>query len=139
MIKGISHVTFVVSNLDRMTKLLTAIFNAEEIYSSGERTFSLAKERFFLIGGLWVAIMEGEGLREKSYNHLAFQIEEDEFELFEERIRNLGVEIREDRPRVEGEGRSLYFYDYDNHLFELHTETLEHRLAQYQNWNQTRS
>jgi hypothetical protein len=33
-------------------------------------------------------------------------------------------------PRVEGEGRSLHFYD-DNHLFELHTGTLEERLERY--------
>ncbi len=30
-----------------------------------------------------------------------------------------------------GEGHSLYFYDHDNHLFELHTGTLEERLARY--------
>ncbi len=35
------------------------------------------------------------------------------------------------RSRVEGEGRSLYFYDYDNHLFELHTGTLFQRLQKY--------
>jgi hypothetical protein len=32
---------------------------------------------------------------------------------------------------VEGEGQSLYFYDFDNHLFELHTGTLAQRLARY--------
>jgi catechol 2,3-dioxygenase-like lactoylglutathione lyase family enzyme len=26
---------------------------------------------------------------------------------------------------------SVYFYDYDNNLFELHTETLENRLNLY--------
>ena len=31
-----------------------------------------------------------------------------------------------------GEGRSLYFYDDDNHLFELHTGTLEERLQRYE-------
>nr|WP_277871356.1 hypothetical protein [Chroococcidiopsis cubana] len=41
------------------------------------------------------------------------------------------MEIRESRSRVEGEGSSLYFYDYDNHLFELHTGTLAQRLARY--------
>jgi len=30
-----------------------------------------------------------------------------------------------------GEGRSIYFYDHDNHLFELHTGNLEERLARY--------
>jgi hypothetical protein len=32
---------------------------------------------------------------------------------------------------VAGEGHSLYFYDYDNHMFELHTGTLEERLTRY--------
>ncbi len=36
-----------------------------------------------------------------------------------------------ERSRVESEGRSIYFYDYDNHLFELHTGTLEERLERY--------
>jgi len=35
------------------------------------------------------------------------------------------------RPRLGGEGRSIYFYDYDNHLFELHTSSLSNRLKQY--------
>jgi hypothetical protein len=35
------------------------------------------------------------------------------------------------RKRVEGEARSTYFYDYDNHLFELHTGTLRERIASY--------
>ena len=42
MIKGLSHITFVVSDLDRMTNFLTAIFDAEEVYSSGNQTFSIA-------------------------------------------------------------------------------------------------
>nr|WP_187355155.1 hypothetical protein [Paenibacillus tengchongensis] len=35
------------------------------------------------------------------------------------------------RLRIGGEGIPLYFYDYDNNLFELHTGTLEERLASY--------
>ena len=46
-------------------------------------------------------------------------------------MKNARVEFREQRPRVQGEGLSLYFYDYDNHLFELHTGTLEERLQTY--------
>lgn len=45
--------------------------------------------------------------------------------------RQLGLAVRESRPRVEGEGRSLYVHDADNHLFELHTGTLAARLARY--------
>jgi hypothetical protein len=39
--------------------------------------------------------------------------------------------VREGRSRVAGEGRSIYFHDHDNHLFELHTGTLGERLQRY--------
>jgi hypothetical protein len=38
---------------------------------------------------------------------------------YQTRLEALGVDIKPPRPRVEGEGQSLYFYDFDNHLFEL--------------------
>ncbi len=41
--------------------------------------------------------------------------------MYLKRIENLGLEIKAGRKRVIGEGNSIYFYDYDNHLFELHT------------------
>ena len=131
MIEGISHVTFVVRDLDRMADLLVAVLGAEEVYSSGEATFSISREKFFLVGGVWIAIMEGEPLPGKTYNHVAFKIAEEDYDAYAERVRSTGVEMREGRSRVEGEGRSLYFYDHDNHLFELHTGTLERRLARY--------
>lgn len=131
IIEGLSHITFIVRDLDRMQAFLESIFCAAEIYASGDKTFSIARERFFLIGGLWIAIMEGEPPPEKSYNHVAFKIRDADYEVFANRLKNLGVEMREGRDRVSGEGRSLYFHDYDNHLFELHTGTLEQRLARY--------
>ncbi|NMG08416.1 FosX/FosE/FosI family fosfomycin resistance hydrolase [Brasilonema sp. UFV-L1] len=117
MIQGISHITFIVRDLEKMTKFLIYIFDAKEIYSSGEETFSISKEKFFLINDLWVAIMEGEPLSEKTYNHVAFKIAEQDYELYAEKLRNLGVNIKEARSRVEGEGRSLYFYDYDGYSY----------------------
>jgi len=131
MIEGISHVTFIVRDLERMTTFLATVFDAEEVYSSGDATFSISREKFYMIGGVWVAVMEGEPLPDKTYNHVAFKISEEEFDAYSERVRSIGVEVRESRSRVDGEGRSLYFYDYDNHLFELHTGTLEQRLARY--------
>ncbi|EAH4444287.1 fosfomycin resistance hydrolase FosX [Listeria innocua] len=131
MISGLSHITLIVKDLNKTTTFLEEIFDAEEIYSSGDETFSLSKEKFFLIAGLWICIMEGESLQERTYNHIAFQIQAEEMDEYIERIKSLGMEIKPERSRVKGEGRSVYFYDYDNHLFELHAGTLEERLKRY--------
>ncbi len=131
MISGLSHITFVVEDLERSAVFLMKIFDAKEVYSSGNKTFSISKEKFFLINDLWVCIMEGNPLAERTYNHIAFQIQEDEIEDYLLRIKDMGLEIKPERPRVSGEGRSIYFYDFDNHLFELHTGTLNERLHRY--------
>ncbi|EAD2928214.1 FosX/FosE/FosI family fosfomycin resistance thiol transferase [Listeria monocytogenes] len=131
MISGLSHITLIVKDLNKTTAFLQNIFNAEEIYSSGDKTFSLSKEKFFLIAGLWICIMEGDSLQERTYNHIAFQIQSEEVDEYTERIKALGVEMKPERPRVQGEGRSICFYDFDNHLFELHAGTLEERLKRY--------
>ncbi|EAH1618392.1 FosX/FosE/FosI family fosfomycin resistance thiol transferase [Listeria monocytogenes] len=131
MISGLSHITLIVKDLNKTTAFLQNIFNAEEIYSSGDKTFSLSKEKFFLIAGLWICIMEGDSSQERTYNHIAFQIQSEEVDEYTERIKALGVEMKPERPRVQGEGRSIYFYDFDNHLFELHAGTLEERLKRY--------
>ena len=131
MIEGLSHITFVVSDLERTSHFLTEIFDAREVYSSGEEEFSISKEKFLLINGLWIAIMEGDSLTEKTYNHVALKVSEVDFEKYLERVRSMNLETLEGRNRVEGEGKSLYFYDYDNHLFELHTGTLDQRIKSY--------
>jgi len=131
LVSALSHITLIVRDLDRMEALLTAVLGATKVYDSGAGSHSLSRERFFVVGGVWLAIMEGEPLPARSYNHVAFEIDDSEYEDYRGRITALGLELREDRARVPGEGRSLYFYDDDNHLFELHTGTLEERLKRY--------
>ncbi len=75
--------------------------------------------------------MEGEPLSEKTYNHIALKIAETDLGQYVERVKSLGLEVLYDRSRISGEGKSFYFYDYDNHLFELHTGTLDKRLETY--------
>ena len=67
MVQGLSHITFVVRDLDKMEEMLTQVLDANKIYDSGDKTFSLSRERFFDIAGTWVAIMEGEPLPTKTY------------------------------------------------------------------------
>jgi fosfomycin resistance protein FosX len=130
-IEGISHVTFLVRDLDRMAMFLCEGLGAEEVYDSKLKNFSLSREKFFVLGGVWIAAMEGTPPAERTYRHLAFKVTDTDLPVFEQRLRALGVDIQPPRPRVSGEGASLYFYDFDNHLYELHSGTLDERLASY--------
>jgi len=129
--EGLSHITFIVRDLDKMEEMLTTVLDAKKIYDSGDQSFSLSKERFFNIGGIWVATMEGESLPHKTYNHVAFRMAADQYDEKLRKIKALGLEVEEGRSRVEGEGHSIYFYDDDNHMFELHSGTLQERLKRY--------
>ena len=126
---GLSHITLIVSDLDETQRFVESVFEATCVYDSGATQFSLSEERFYLIGDVWLATMKGDPLPQRSYNHIAFKIDEAEFDERAARIKALGLDMKPPRQRVEGEGRSLYFYGPDNHMFELHTGTLEERLA----------
>jgi fosfomycin resistance protein FosX len=129
-ILGVNHITFVARDLERTAELFSIGLGAIEVYDSKDKQFSLSREKFFLLGGIWLAFMQGEPT-ERSYRHVAFSVNEADLPEYEGRLRALGVEVKPPRPRVTGEGLSLYFYDYDNNLFELHTGTLKDRLKRY--------
>ncbi|MCL2574665.1 MAG: VOC family protein [Defluviitaleaceae bacterium] len=126
MISGISHITFIVKDLEYTAQFLIKIFDAKEVHSKDNTI------KYFLIGDLWIALNKGEPLSERTYNHIAFKIQECDIDNYIARIKEAGAEIKSGRPnRKASEGRSIYFYDFDNHLFELHTGTLSERLKSY--------
>jgi catechol 2,3-dioxygenase-like lactoylglutathione lyase family enzyme len=131
MIEAISHITIVVRDVEKTAQFLRTVFDAKEVYDSTKKNFSISYEKYFIVGSVWIAVMEGAPLPERSYNHVAFKVPDSEFDKYVSRIKQLGVDIQSGRDRVSGEARSIYFYDYDNHLFELHTGTLDNRLQCY--------
>jgi len=90
-IRGISHITFVVKDLDRMARLLCDGLGAREVYDSGERTFSLSREKFFVLGGTWLAAMQGEPPSERSYQHIAFEVATEALPVYRAKLEDLGV------------------------------------------------
>ncbi len=131
MISSLSHITLIVKDINRTKILLEKVFDAIEIYSSEEKTFSLYKEKYLLINDIWICLMQGDDATYRTYNHIAFKIPSDEIDEYKKRINDMGAEIISGRPRIKGEGQSLYFYDYDNPLFQLHTGSLDERLSAY--------
>ena len=131
MIEGLSHLTFIVSDLSKMARIIVDVLGGRVVYASGAKQHSISPEKFFDVGGLWIAIMQGDPLPTRTYNHVAFKVSLEQLAKAKLAIETLDLEFRQSRPRVDGEGQSLYFHDYDNHLFELHTGTLEERLRLY--------
>jgi catechol 2,3-dioxygenase-like lactoylglutathione lyase family enzyme len=96
-VQGVSHITFIVRDLNLMARFLCEGLGASEVYDSREKNFSLSREKFFDLGGIWIAAMEGEPPAERSYRHLALKISEPDVPVLEARLRALGVEVKPPR------------------------------------------
>ena len=94
MISGLSHITFITRDLEVFTHIIVEVLGGEEIYDSGEKQFSLSREKFFIAGGIWIAVMEGESLPARSYNHIAFQTDDAGLENARAAIARLGLETK---------------------------------------------
>ncbi|HCP44799.1 MAG TPA: glutathione transferase [Deltaproteobacteria bacterium] len=125
MIKGISHITLAIRNLERSIHFYVETMGFTLVMRS-DRT------AYFLAGDLWFCVVEDPDLSTQArsdYTHIAFAIEQEDFPLLEAKIRSAEVHIFKTN---ESEGDSLYFLDPDGHKLEIHCGTLETRLEEIQ-------
>lgn len=119
MLKGLNHITLAVADLEKSFQFYTAIMGLkpEVKWNNGA---------YLSLGDLWLCLSCGEVQAGQDYSHIAFDISQDNFSAFSEKLKEADVVGWKTNT---SEGDSFYFLDPDGHKLEIHVGDLKSRLA----------
>ena len=121
MLESLSHIALVVKDPARTAALFRDLFSARVIERKDEEGHL---ETFVRLGGLWLVLVGAPIERARTGDHIAFRATAEVLEATAAKLQAMGREFIRARSNS-----ALYFFDYDDHVFELDTEDMDKELG----------
>jgi catechol 2,3-dioxygenase-like lactoylglutathione lyase family enzyme len=122
MLESISHIALVVKDPARTAVLFQELFSARVIEREDDEGHH---ETFVRLGGIWIVLVGAPVQRGRTGDHIAFRVTPEILEATLAKLQAMGREFIKARS-----DRSLYFFDYDDHVFELDTGDIDKELGE---------
>lgn len=120
MLESISHIALVVKEPARTAVLFQDLFGARAIEREDDDGH---RETFVRLGGIWIVLVAAPVERARTGDHIAFRATPEILKATAAKLEAMGREFIWGRSN-----RALYFFDDDNHVFELDTEDMDQEL-----------
>jgi len=121
MLESISHIALVVKDPAKTAALFRDLFSARVVERKDDEGHL---ETFIRVGGIWIVLVGAPVQRTRTGDHLAFYATPEILEATVAKLQSMGREFIRARSN-----RALYFFDYDDHVFELDTEDIDRELG----------
>jgi catechol 2,3-dioxygenase-like lactoylglutathione lyase family enzyme len=109
----LSHIAIVVADPQRTAALFQTLFDAPIVNRIDDDGHD---ETFVRLGRTWLALAPAKIQPERTGDHIAFQVSQAGLQATLKKLQDLQMEYILARGDT-----ALYFFDYDNHVFELDT------------------
>ena len=114
MLESISHIALVVKEPARTAALFHDLFSARVVERLDDEGHL---ETFVRLAGVWIVLVGAPVQRTRTGDHIAFRATPEILEATAAKLQAMGREFIRARSN-----RALYFFDYDDHVFELDSE-----------------
>lgn len=121
MIGSISHIALVVKDPARTAALFGDLFGTRVVEHRDDEGHL---ETCVRLGGTWIVLVAAPVQRPRTGDHIAFQATPEMLEATVAKLQGMGREFIRARSN-----RALYFFDYDDHVFELNAEDIDQELG----------
>lgn len=120
MLEAISHIALVVKDPARTAALFHQLFGARAVERQDDEGHL---ETIVRLAGTWIVLVGAPVQRVRTGDHIAFHATPEILEATVAKLQAMGREFIRARS-----DRALYFFDYDDHVFELDTEDIDKEL-----------